>query len=431
MTSYLVQRASSPALSTASTADGQDDLGSSPVIPQLSAPSLPPRAQEYLRTPSPNRSDEAKFGTASWGSPYLASDRNLRQHDSDSEASDDSPIHQLALDTPFLRQVPTLERSRSDGPVPTVNAAAAVLANRARRLDRSLTEDWIRTHTTGDASLEPRHWFSDGSGSEPSSLSGSENDWQDGHELQTPKPPAPPQRATDRPPLHPRSRSSIDTLRPSFVALTTIEASATQVDVRHPNAMDDQNGHEDAAVRDVAAETAAPSPVVSTPNGEPKTPTTPLKGREKPLPKAPVPTPRIKKKVPWKGKNILVLIPRDEDRGFPGNPPMPLRQHEVDRMFSSWEELGYKVDGFDLLVEGYQPTGTDDSQSRGTWPDQEDVLKQRVDEAYQVTLPDLNGDFNPPFLQNFNVWLMIVNSVEGLCERTTGGETSGSGSLLC
>ncbi|KAI0522160.1 hypothetical protein F5B22DRAFT_634079 [Xylaria bambusicola] len=35
-------------------------------------------------------------------------------------------------------------------------------------------------------------------------------------------------------------------------------------------------------------------------------------------------TPRLKKKVPWKGKNILVLIPRDEERGQPGKAPMPL-----------------------------------------------------------------------------------------------------------
>lgn len=124
-------------------------------------------------------------------------------------------------------------------------------------------------------------------------------------------------------------------------------------------------------------------------------PVTPIKGADKPLPKEPTMTPRIKKKVPWKGKNIMILVPRDDQRGLPGMSPLPLRADEIERMFASWEELGYSVDGFDLLVEGYQPPGTDDAQSRMDWPTAEDMAHERSHQSYKVVLPDLNGTFFP------------------------------------
>ena len=126
-------------------------------------------------------------------------------------------------------------------------------------------------------------------------------------------------------------------------------------------------------------------------NGEAQVPSTPTYGLQKALPKEPVMTPRIKKKVPWKGKNIMVLLPRDDQRGQPGKAAKPLRQQDIKRMFASWEELGYPVDGFDLLVEGYQPPGTSDSQSRSGWPSADDVAHERSERKYQVTLPDLNA----------------------------------------
>lgn len=109
-------------------------------------------------------------------------------------------------------------------------------------------------------------------------------------------------------------------------------------------------------------------------------------------------TPRIKKKVPWKGKNIMILVPRDDERGMPGKSPMPLRPDETKRMFDSWKELGYSVDGFDLLVEGYQPPGTADAQSRDCWPAAEDMVAERSTGKYKVTLPDLNGENNSFFI---------------------------------
>ncbi|KAJ8130138.1 hypothetical protein O1611_g3490 [Lasiodiplodia mahajangana] len=102
-------------------------------------------------------------------------------------------------------------------------------------------------------------------------------------------------------------------------------------------------------------------------------------------------TPRLKKKVPWKGKNILVLIPRDEERGQPGKAPMPLDTASTESMFRSWEQLGYNVGGFDL--DAHQSGGSwgNNSRSRDEWPLLDDIAKERSLRRYNVTLPDLNA----------------------------------------
>ncbi|UKZ71553.1 uncharacterized protein TrAtP1_012507 [Trichoderma atroviride] len=130
----------------------------------------------------------------------------------------------------------------------------------------------------------------------------------------------------------------------------------------------------------------ATPPGAEQPNGSKAIP--PIKVSDKPLPREPSVTPRIKKKVPWKGKNIIVTLPRDDERGLPGQPPMPLRQHEIERMFDSWMELGYNVDGFDLPAED---DTTQESQSREAWPSFEDLAQERYEQEYTVVLPDLNA----------------------------------------
>ncbi|KAK5991019.1 hypothetical protein PT974_09295 [Cladobotryum mycophilum] len=127
-------------------------------------------------------------------------------------------------------------------------------------------------------------------------------------------------------------------------------------------------------------------------NGKVKLPATPMKKiTDKPLPKDPPITPRIKKKVPWKGKNIMILIPRDEDRGRPGQAQIPLGQEAVDKMFASWRDMGYNTDGFDLLVEDYPSVESGESHSRVPWPSAEDLGQERATGKYTVVLPDLNA----------------------------------------
>ncbi|KAF7558573.1 hypothetical protein G7046_g5574 [Stylonectria norvegica] len=383
----------SPALSTASTADGADEIESSPVLPPLRAPRLPERALRLLRTPPPSTGDESQFGTASWGSPYPRTDHNLRRRSFSSEPSDGSPVHQLDIETPFLRPAPELLRSHTE-PHTSLSAAAAVLANRVRRQTRGLTEDWIRTHTTSDLNSESRLWFSDGSGSEHSSLSGSETGWQSEHDLKTPRAIQTSNSTSSRPAFRhtPRARSSIETLKPpDSPTLKTGQSASMATTPTAPPMHDAVSDRSQAAPTQEAPVAHKRTKSVRKKSRDHDLPSTPSKGSQKPLPRAPTMTPRLKKKVPWKGKNIMVLIPRDEDRGLPGNAPLPLRQQEVDRMYSSWQELGYNVSGFDLEVEGYKPPGTDDSQSRDEWPNFDQVEQERFDRSFKVTLPDLNA----------------------------------------
>lgn len=364
-------------MSTTSTADGdEDDIETSPALPPLPEPKLPGRVAQLLRTPPSEVGEDSQFGTASWGSPYPRTDHNLRRQSFSSEASDDdSPVHHLSIETRFLRQAgdsSALEQSQ-----PTISAAAAVLANRARRQHRGLTEDWIRTHTAGVVNVEPRHWFSEGSDSEHSSVSGSELAWFEERNPQTPRAAPKPRSKSPKSSQHASRRSSLETLKPTLPPVV-IAGNQASSNMAEPELQ--QASQEVDAVK-INHDTTELS----------KPPATPIKGKEKSPAKEPAMTPRIKKKVPWKGKNIMVLIPGDDRRGLPGGAPMPLRPQEVEKMFDSWKQLGYSVDGFDLWVEGYQPPGTDDSQSRKDWPTDDDMFRERANNSYKVLLPDLNA----------------------------------------
>lgn len=405
------QPPSSPALSTASTADGDDDedLESSPPAPELPAPRLPDRVSALLR--SPTRANDDLFETASWGSPYPPHDRNVRRQSFSSDLSEESAIHHLDIDTPFLRPAPHFPQPPDTETREPLSAAAAVLANRVRRSNRGLTEDWIRAHTAaGEGNIEPRLWLSDGSDSEHSSLSGSELAWLG--EL-TPRA-VKAARAAKKQTRHPRASASLETLKPSegkpvklgnSTSMTSepelMPEPASKAPPQHdePVGQSAEEGHITPPATEATSKSSRPldaapdepaKPAVETLAPVP-IPSTPKRLKEKPLPREPPMTPRLKKKVPWKGKNIMILVPRDDDRGKPGKAPMPLRPDETERMFASWKELGYNVDGFDLIVDHYQPPGTDDAQSRDCWPAAEDLIRERSTGHYQITLPDLNA----------------------------------------
>lgn len=100
--------------------------------------------------------------------------------------------------------------------------------------------------------------------------------------------------------------------------------------------------------------------------------------------------PRLKKKVPWRGKNIMVLLPWDAERGMKGQAPLPLSQVEMTAMLKSWEELGYDTAGFNLGLEENLDEGSQ-GQSRSPWPLSEDVADERMQKKYRVSIPDRRG----------------------------------------
>ncbi|KAK8073742.1 hypothetical protein PG994_004641 [Apiospora phragmitis] len=384
--------ARSPAFSTSSTVDGSDDQqSSSPIIPSLPAPRLPERAQEHLRrATSPQSrtgSDDNNYVTTSWGSPYPHSEgRHLRQTSSSSEASDDSPIHHLEIQTPFLRTVPLISPSDQDHQQSAqLSESAAVLVNRVRRPVRSITEDWIRAHTTHDLTSEQRHWLSDGDYSEHSSLSGSvssdEAGWFEETDPRTPRASLAPRNSRG----HPRKRSSNETLRQATLNLANLSMDNINTETGRRA--------QDAAVPDTASKIETPKvDRMASVNGSmrdaqlPATPSRPMKP-------AGAHTPRLKKKVPWKGKSIVVHLPRDSERWQSGVKGLKtLSSSDIEAMYKSWEELGYNTQGFDLDAPrgNLDPLETS-SRSRNEWPNLGDIARERSQRKYQVTLPDLNA----------------------------------------
>jgi hypothetical protein len=334
-----------------------------------------------------------------------------------SEEEEDDPtdgfqIHRLDIQTPFLRPVSSGTGSGS-GVENHPSSLAAVLVNRARRGPaRGITEDWIRQHTAGvDEEREPRHWLSDGTGdSENSSLSGSlsgdEAAWlHDGPDIRTPKARGPNnaregKRSRKASRKYPRARSSNETLKQDRNHnMDSINKMASTEEGITPDGGSDQKravspGDVPVSVpetplrkdHDTTKGSTADAPLAE--NNPPATPTRPAPA----VKRTTNATPRIKKKVPWNGKSILVLLPRDDERGQPGGRPLPLDETAVARLMQSWEQSGYSTRGFDL--EGSREvkfSSADHSQSKGAWPDFDDMARERAERSYKVMLPDLNG----------------------------------------
>ncbi|KAK1758504.1 hypothetical protein QBC47DRAFT_441212 [Echria macrotheca] len=376
----------SSGLSSASTADGE----ASPELPPLPAPRLPERVLGLLRTPPTNSAGDAatQNGDAThWGSPYPL---HLRQQsESSSGTSEESPIHQLTLQTPFLRPVPLIQETQPEPPSSSISAAAAVLANRARRVAHGITEDWIRQHTAGGSDLEKRHWLSDGTGdSENSSLSGSfsgeEAAWLGFGDTQTPK--ASRQNRENRKVSRgrPRKQSSSETLKALLREENNLAKMASSDERVSP---DGEHGPSVSFARPSTPTGTTSNNAVGTPKGENAAPLTPSRTVKRPPLNT---TPRLKKKVPWKGKNIMVLLPRDEERGQPGKAPLPLNESAVNGLLRGWEQLGYNVNGFDLAQPTEVFASREQSMSKGAWPDFEDMIRERKQGGWKVLLPDLN-----------------------------------------
>lgn len=374
-------------------------------MPHLPAPPLPKRALNLLRTPPvPDRSDDGddrQYVTASWGSPYPESEEPnlLRGQSPGSELSEDSPVHRLELDTPFLRPAPFLEVTPAEQ---QPSSLAAILVNRARRPGpaRGLTEDWIRQHTAADESVEPRHWLSDGSDSEHSSLSGSqpgdEAAWLGDSNFATPRATRGRVAYRPSPAQHPRAPSSTETLKQA-----TVDQSRTSI----------ASNMASPPTEGLAADNSDLMVFTSTTDDRPVTPTTGSNvgttGAGKTTAKVPVtptkaetkresaPTPRVKKRVPWRGRNIMVLLPKEDEIGRFPKRPSPLKEHAVANMFREWEELGYNIRGFDLdeptaysalPVEQY-------SKTRDEWPANDDMRREWDERKFKVALPDMDGEY--------------------------------------
>lgn len=376
-------RPASPAFSTSSTAD---EGGSSPLLPPLPQPTINGHTLEVRTPPSESRTASSHYYTASWGSPYqqpVASTTRTRSynHSLSSELSEDSPIRHLEFHTPYLRPAPGFIRSHTEPEFVSQDGliSAAVLANRARRRPNGLTEDWIRQHTGGE-DREANNWLSDDPGeSEHSSLSGSISDHANWDlDQRTPTLKRFLQSRDPRASRH-RRQQTTDTLRQEDFLDFEVPRMSLNSNILRPEEMGPASSHEDMPPPPPPKEewraamlprpAAAPEPIV-----------------------APALTPvRTKKKVPWKGKNILVLLPWDEDRGQRGKAPTPMSEKDVNAMLKEWEQLGYDTTGFNLGPGSDDEGNGAKGQSRSSWPKRDDMLQEREQRSFRVSIPDRRG----------------------------------------
>ena len=388
----------------------------------MPVPRLPLRVQGILRTPPTISVNEDEVDGTRWGSPYPPNLRaeNSSSDDDDASESEGDPIHSLALQTRFLRPAPpTQQDSPSESRSSLLTGAASVLANRARRLVHGITEDWIRQHTAHGSEREKLHWLSDGSGdSENSSLSDSFSGDEDaawlGDDLLTPR--ADRRRSSRRSSRQRqesqgalKKQSSTDTLRQSRLVSRqasrsnmaspiemTAQPDVTTASDRAPSLSpfpERTSSIRSSISQPVSATKPEDASSINSLKGEPAAPSTPSKPTSKRT-SILAASPRMKKKVPWKGKSVMILIPKDDERGQPGKAPLPLTKSEVEERMSSWKQQGHDISGFDLEP---RKTSIDEStsQSRGPWPDFDDLVQERQEKGWKVLLPDLNGKIPP------------------------------------
>lgn len=382
----------SPAFSTTSTAD---DQGSSPILPPLPAPSFRGRTFEHQRsrTPSESRTESSFYYTASWGSPYQQPPAGrARSHAhtntlSSLDSEPDSPIHHIEFHTPFLRPAPTfggaLQQTNPDFVSSDGLVSAAVLANRARRPTNLLTEDWIRQHTGGE-SAERNNWLSDPGDSENSSLSGSvsgdnrENIAQD-LDPQTPT-------------IKTYKEAARQRLRPKHRRVHTTETLKQEdfLDRIPAMSLTDANNLADMEMYD-RPPTPPPKDSRDVPLNTVASISSSVDSRATVAEKDTAVAPLLKKKVLWKGKNIIVSLPMDDERGQKGKAPTPMTERDVNAMIKEWEQLGYDTTGFNLGPEFSDSQEGSQGQSRSPWPLAQDMHVERQKQTYNVNIPNRKG----------------------------------------
>lgn len=392
--SHIAPRSpASPAFSTSSTFE--DEGGSSPILPSLPSPQISRRARELLRTPPP--ADNSQYYTASWGSPYeqpVVTEQSRRPHTLRRQHSEESPVRHLEFHTPFLRPAPTFTRSQTDPDFVSQDGliSAAVLANRARRPAQGLTEDWIRQHTGGE-SAENNAWLSDDpDDSEHSSLSGSlsgKSGQSFGEEADQRTPTVKRfleiRQKLRNPFAIPPRRNSTATLKQEDFSDAVLPTMSTEEDYAVTSPM----GNENSTIDEEGAPAPPPKELADW-NPAAVNALEKMTSIIKPGSPAPGP-PRLKKKVPWKGKNIMVLLPRDVERGNTGNAPTPMTREDVQAKMTEWEDQGYNTSGFTVEEDdNFGPEGGS-GQSRGIWPEAADVEQERQQRSFKVSIPNRRG----------------------------------------
>lgn len=95
--------------------------------------------------------------------------------------------------------------------------------------------------------------------------------------------------------------------------------------------------------------------------------------------------PRLKKRVSWRGRNIVIAIPRFDYEA--AGIAMPLDKADIDARLLQFENEGYNTSGYDLTDD--QPLDQGPAQVRAIFPEESDRRRLPSKEDIKVMLPDL------------------------------------------
>ena len=125
---------------------------------------------------------------------------------------------------------------------------------------------------------------------------------------------------------------------------------------------------------------------------EPSLPTVPEQ-HAAPAPAPPFPSrlQQFKKKVPWRGKNITISLPRDDERGQKNKAPIPMTKKDVEARLKEWHQQGYYTAGFNFDQSHKTDDETAERQTRSLWPQVIDVNQERQQRSFRVRIPDQCG----------------------------------------
>lgn len=96
---------------------------------------------------------------------------------------------------------------------------------------------------------------------------------------------------------------------------------------------------------------------------------------------------RPKRKVVWKGRNCVIALPLDDERG--SSDLHLMKPSDVQARLRLWDQKGYNTTGFvlDNISEDTKSAGAG-GQSRSIHPDSTDVIADRSKYGFRVSVPD-------------------------------------------
>lgn len=95
--------------------------------------------------------------------------------------------------------------------------------------------------------------------------------------------------------------------------------------------------------------------------------------------------PRLRKRVSWRGRNIVIAIPRIDYEA--AGLAKPMSKDEVDARMQQFETEGYNTSGYDLAAD--QPVHEGPAQVRAIFPEENDSRAMPSKGEIKVILPDL------------------------------------------